>query len=79
MAVEPEEDEHISRQVVYEHTTSSRQNVGVIIAIVVLALALVVFIVILVREKPPHRRGALDVSPASQVVVANAGFPVVYV
>ncbi len=78
MAVEPEEDEHISRQVVYEHTTSSRQNIGVIIAIVVLALALVVFIVMQVRQKPPNRRGELDV-PAPQVVVTNVPLPVVCV
>jgi len=64
--------------VVYEHTTSSRQNIGVIIAIVVLALALVVFIVMQVRQKPPHRRGELDVS-APQVVVTNVPLPVVCV
>jgi hypothetical protein len=41
---EPEDDERISKKVVYEHSTSSRMNPGIIIAIVVIAVALVVFI-----------------------------------
>lgn len=40
----PPDDEHVSKKVVYEHTTSSRGNIGAIIAIVVIAIALVVFI-----------------------------------
>ncbi|MCU1244754.1 MAG: hypothetical protein JWN02_664 [Acidobacteria bacterium] len=40
----PEDDERISKRVVYEHSTSSRMNPGIIIAIVVIAVALVVFI-----------------------------------
>jgi len=45
----PPDDERVSKKVVYEHTTSARQNVGVIIAIVVLAIALVVFIFMQMR------------------------------
>ncbi|HKO58558.1 MAG TPA: hypothetical protein VJ276_22015 [Thermoanaerobaculia bacterium] len=45
----PPDDERVSKKVVYEHTTSARQNIGVIIAIVVLAIALVVFIVMQMR------------------------------
>ena len=41
----PEEDERISKRVVYEHETSSRQNKGAIIAITLIALATIVFIV----------------------------------
>jgi hypothetical protein len=43
--VRPDDDEHISKKVVYEHTTSARQNMGAIIAIVVIAIALLVFII----------------------------------
>lgn len=42
--VSPDDDEHISKKVVYEHTTSARQNLGAIIAIIVIAVALLVFI-----------------------------------
>ena len=41
----PPDDERVSKKVVYEHSTSARGNVGMIIAIVVIAIALVVFIV----------------------------------
>ena len=40
----PEDEERISKRVVYEHQTSARQNRGAIIAIVFLALATLVFI-----------------------------------
>lgn len=40
----PPDDERVSKKVVYEHSTSARGNVGMIIAIVVIAIALVVFI-----------------------------------
>jgi len=46
----PEDDERISKKVVYEHSTSSRMNPGIIIAIVVIALALVVFIMMHVHR-----------------------------
>ncbi len=59
MTVPPEDDERVSRQVVYTHTTSSRQNTAVIIAILVLALALVAFIVMQVRKSPPKRHSEL--------------------
>ena len=39
-----EDEERVSKRVVYEHSTSSSQNLGAIIAIVVIAVALVVFI-----------------------------------
>ena len=39
-----EDEERVSKRVVYEHSTSSSQNLGAIIAIVVIAIALVVFI-----------------------------------
>lgn len=49
---EPDDNEsHVERKVVYEtvSASSSRQNLGTIIAIVVIALALVVFIVMKMR------------------------------
>jgi small neutral amino acid transporter SnatA (MarC family) len=44
-----DDEEQISKKVVYEHQTSSGQNLGAIIAIVVIALALVVFIFLKMR------------------------------
>jgi hypothetical protein len=41
----PDDDERVSKRVVYEHSTSAKSNTGAIIAIVVIALALVIFIV----------------------------------
>lgn len=46
---EPEEEERVTKRVIVEHTTSSRQNVGVFIAIAVLAIALIAFIVTQMR------------------------------
>lgn len=40
-----EDDEHISKKVVYEHSTSAGPNYGAIIFIVVVALAILAFIV----------------------------------
>jgi hypothetical protein len=40
----PEDEERISKRVVYEHQTSSRQNLGAIIAISLIAIATLVFI-----------------------------------
>ncbi len=57
----PEDDERVSRQVVYEHTTSTRQNIGAIIAIIVVALLLIAFILVQLRHSPPHRRGSLSI------------------
>ena len=71
MTVPPNDDDHVSRQVVYTATTSSRQNVGVIIAIVVLALILVGFIVMQVRKSPPKRHGELT-RPAGVLVAQTA-------
>jgi hypothetical protein len=50
-AVPPPEDdeERISKRVVYEHSTSSGQNIGAIIVIVVIAIAIVVFIFMKMR------------------------------
>jgi hypothetical protein len=45
MAEEPEEDERVSKRVVYEHTTSSRNNAPALIVGALLALALIVYIV----------------------------------
>lgn len=41
----PDDEERVSKRVVYEHTTSARQNTGAIIAIIIIAVALIVFIV----------------------------------
>ena len=69
MAVEPEDDERVTRQVVYSATTSSRQNIGIIIAIVILALLLLGFIIMQVRQKPPHRRSELT-APVTPVIAS---------
>ncbi len=63
----PEDDERVSRQVVYEHTTSTRQNTAAIIAIIVVALLLIAFVILQVRKNPPHRRGALGLTHRTQV------------
>jgi hypothetical protein len=59
MATDPEEEEHVSRQVVYEATTSSSRNIGAIIAIIVVALALIAFILVQLKQRPPHRSSEL--------------------
>lgn len=46
---EPQDDERISKRVVYEHSTSSKGSTGIIIAIIVIAIALVAFIVVQMR------------------------------
>lgn len=45
----PDEEERISKKVVYTHETSSRQNMGAIIAITLLALGTIVFIFMQMR------------------------------
>lgn len=40
----PEDEERISKRVVYEHQTSARQNRGAMIAITLIAIATIVFI-----------------------------------
>jgi hypothetical protein len=60
MATDPDEEEHVSRQVVYEATTSSSKNIGAIIAIIVVALALIAFIFVQLRHRPPHRSSELN-------------------
>ena len=49
MSVPPEDDERVSKRVVYEHSTSARQNTGAIIAITLIAIAVVVFIFMQIR------------------------------
>jgi hypothetical protein len=46
---EQEDDEHISKKVVYEHSTSAGPNFGAIIFIVVVALAILAFIIVQMR------------------------------
>lgn len=45
MVQEPEDEERVSKRVVYEHTTSSGNNLPAIIIAALLALGLVVYIV----------------------------------
>ncbi len=67
----PDDDERVSRQVVYEHTTSTRQNTAAIIAIIVVALLLIAFVLMQIRHNPPHQRGALDRrDPAAQALLS---------
>ena len=46
MTVPPhdEDEERVSKRVVYEHTTASGSSTGVIIAIVIVAIAIIAFI-----------------------------------
>jgi uncharacterized membrane protein len=51
MTVPPHDDneERVSKRVVYEHTTATGNSTGVIIAIVVIAVIIVVYIVMHMR------------------------------